>query len=572
MNGINRANTNSLWSSVLVETLSKCGIDRVVVSPGSRSTPLTVAFASHPSIEAIPVLDERSAAFFALGIAKRTHRAVALVCTSGTAAVNYFPAVVEASEARIPLLVLTADRPPELRDCGAGQTINQLRLYGDYPVYQTELDLPDVTRSALERLREGLVAACTHAQWGPVHLNCPFRDPLPPIADASTRDAPEISDAFFEDLQVSSRTSKRPDEPIPVDTARGIIICGTEAPENPLAYCEQVSLLSKTSGWPVLADGLSPVRNYAKLQSKLVTTYDLLLRIESFHDSMKPDCVIALGPLPTSKALRAWLSEADTKLYHINRTGKNLDPTGSVTEVLDVAVEDILGCFTFGELVGSDYAGNWVTGEAAARSVLDASFDHAKANHFEGFIAWSLPQWLPEGTPVFVASSMPVRDMEYFLPPNDRKLEVLASRGANGIDGTLSTALGMAHGNKPAVLLTGDLAFLHDSNGLLVRPHFTGHLTVILVNNHGGGIFNHLPIAEFEPPFESFFATPQEVDFRRLVESCGCSYEKVRSIGELGELLSKLPESGIRVIEVETDRNQDSEYRKNLFKKICNSL
>ena len=130
----------------------------------------------------------------------------------------------------------------------------------------------------------------------------------------------------------------------------------------------------------------------------------------------------------------------------------------------------------------------------------------------------------------------------------------------------------MAHGNKPAVLLTGDLAFLHDSNGLLIRPYFTGHLTVILVNNHGGGIFNHLPIAEFEPPFESFFATPQEVDFRRLVESCGCSYEKVRSIGELGELLSKLPESGIRVIEVETDRNQDSEYRKNLFKKICNSL
>ena len=206
---------------------------------------MTVAFASHPSIEAIPVLDERSAAFFALGIAKRTHRAVALVCTSGTAAVNYFPAVVEASEARIPLLVLTADRPPELRDCGAGQTINQLRLYGDYPVYQTELDLPDVTRSALERLREGLVAACTHAQWGPVHLNCPFRDPLPPIADASTRDAPEISDAFFENLQLSSRTSKRPDEPITVDTAWGIIMCGTEAPENPLAYCEQVSLLSE---------------------------------------------------------------------------------------------------------------------------------------------------------------------------------------------------------------------------------------------------------------------------------------------------------------------------------------
>lgn len=572
MDRINHSNTNSLWSSVLVETLYRCGLKYAVISPGSRSTPLTMAFASHTGISAIPVLDERSAGFFAVGLAKQTHQPVVLVCTSGTAAANYFPAIIEASEARIPLLILTADRPPELRDCGAGQTINQIRLYGDYPVYQGEMAIPVATVSALESMQSDIVHAFGEARWGPVHLNCPFRDPLPPVEDGSTVDVPKIEESFFSGIQLSQRVSKVPDSTIQLSTTHGIIICGTEAPINPVKYCEHVARLSDLSGWPVLADGLSPVRNYAGLQSRLITTYDLLLRIKSFRDSMEPEFVIALGPLPTSKELRAWLTDSDCELYHVNRTGKQLDPTGSVVEVLDIELEDVYSCFEFLPSESTTYAEDWLVAEAGARGALDESFNDPPASEFEGQVAWSLPRWLPEKTPVFVANSMPVRDMEYFLPPNDSELQIVVSRGANGIDGTLSTALGLAHGNQASVLLTGDLAFLHDSNGLLIRPQFESHLTVILINNRGGGIFNHLAIAKFEPPFEAFFATPQQVDFKQLVESAGASYVKATSLSELPTLLSDLSVPGIRVIEVETNRNQDSEYRKTLFRTISNFL
>lgn len=572
MNRINYANTNSLWSSVLVETLYRCGLKYAVISPGSRSTPLTVAFAGHSEISAIPVLDERSAGFFALGLAKQTHQPVGLVCTSGTAAANYFPAIIEASEARIPLLILTADRPPELRDCGAGQAINQIRLYGDYPVYQGEMAIPVTAVAALESMRSDIVHAFGESGFGPVHLNCPFRDPLPPIEDGSTSEMPKIEESFFSKIQLSQRVSRVPESRIKLTTDRGLIICGTEFPENPAEYCAQVARLSDLSGWPVLADGLSPVRNFARLQSHLITAYDLLLRIKSFREAMEPETVIALGPLPTSKELRAWLTNAECELYHVNRTGKHLDPTDSVVEVLDVEVADLCNCFDFSPLESKTYAEDWSVAEAGARGALDESFNDSSAKEFEGQVAWSLPGWLAEKTPVFVANSMPVRDIEYFLPPNDRQLQIIASRGANGIDGTLSTALGLAHKNQASVLLTGDLAFLHDSNGLLIRPQFEGHLTVILINNRGGGIFNHLPIAEFEPPFEAFFATPQQVDFKQLVESAGGSYAKAKSLKELPAFLGDLSVPGIRVIEVETNRNQDSEYRKSLFRIISNYL
>jgi 2-succinyl-5-enolpyruvyl-6-hydroxy-3-cyclohexene-1-carboxylate synthase len=569
---IDRANTNSLWCSVLAETLSRCGLQYVVVSPGSRSTPLTMAFARHNSIEAIPVLDERSAGFFALGLAKQTHKPVALVCTSGTAAVNYFPAVVEASEARIPLLVLTADRPPELRDCGAGQTINQIRLYGDFPVHQEEMAIPDFAEDSLVDLKARLIHAYGKSLKGPVHLNCPFRDPLPPIADESTVGAPEIGESFFADIGLCTSEGVCEFEGISINSGKGIIICGTDAPLDPEAYCRSVAALSEVSGWPVLADGLSPVRNFASLQHCLITSYDLILRNDSLGRTLLPEYVIALGPLPTSKRLREWLTEADVKLYHVHQTGKNLDPTGSVAKVVDLPVTKVVECFNFGGERNAAYQTAWSQAQTKVSKSLGTQFGAASTQGFEGTIAWLLPQMLPERTPVFVASSMPVRDVEYFWPPNDKRIKVFASRGANGIDGTLSTALGVAHGNQPTVLLTGDLAFLHDSNGLLIRPKFKGHLTVILVNNRGGGIFSHLPVSRFEPPFEEFFATPQEVKFKQLIESTGCEYLKLDSILNLAELLNPLPKSGIRVIEIETDRHRDSEYRKQLFSHISQSF
>jgi 2-succinyl-5-enolpyruvyl-6-hydroxy-3-cyclohexene-1-carboxylate synthase len=571
MTSINLANTNTLWSSVLVETLYRCGLRHAVISPGSRSTPLAVAFAVHEGIAAIPILDERSAGFFALGIARKSHKPVALVCTSGTAGANYFPAVIEASEARVPLLVFTADRPPELRDCGAGQTINQIRLFGDFPVFQTEMEIPSPILEDLNSMKTGLAYAYSESIKGPVHLNCPFRDPLPPIVDGSVESV-DIKASFFADISVSPRLSQALVEAIQIFTNRGIIICGTDSPENPKAYCEAVALLSEASGWPVLADGLSPVRNFASLQKRLVTTYDLILRNESLRDSLKPEQVIALGPLPTSKELRAWLTESKGVMYHFHVTGKNLDPTGTVERVFDVPVSDVNACFNFSNSAGSDYSDKWLNADSRVQKAFDETFRQPVAKDFEGMIARLLPKLLPTDTPVFVASSMPVRDVEYFWPANDKQFQVYASRGANGIDGTLSTALGVAYENKPSVLLTGDLAFLHDSNGLFIRPKFKGHLTVILINNQGGGIFNHLPIAQFDPPFEEFFATPQEVDFKPFVESTGCTYQKLSSITQLKDHLDQLPDSGIRVIEIETNRKKDSEFRRELFNIISASL
>lgn len=569
---INRANTNSLWSGVLVETLVRCGLRSVIISPGSRSSPLTVAFASHPDIEAIPVLDERSAGFFALGIAKKECRPVALVCTSGTAAVNYFPAIVEASEARVPLLVLTADRPPELRDCGAGQTINQIRLYGNYPVFQEEFALPAISLEELEQLRRMLVSSYQEVLHGPVHLNCPFRDPLPPVEDGSTVGCPDIDESFFESVVIPTAAPSKLPGPSIIASTRGVIICGTESPRSPGSYCKAIANLSEKSGWPVLADGLSPVRNFASLQSRLVTTYDFILRNEQLREALKPESVIALGPLPTSKELRNWLSDAKADLYHINKTGKNLDPTKTAVRVLKVSGDEAVDCFTFQETANHEYVDAWLKTEKLARERLSETFESEKVDRFEGTLSYRLASLIPPGTPIFVASSMPVRDVEFFWPPNDTQVSVFASRGANGIDGTLSTALGLAHYGKPALLLTGDLAFLHDSNGLFIRSHFKGHLTVLLINNRGGGIFNHLPIAEFEPPYEEFFATPQEVDFKLLVESAGCSYQKLKQISELELLLSNLPNSGIRVIEIETDRQRDSRFRKELFHTISRIL
>ncbi|MCB1121442.1 MAG: 2-succinyl-5-enolpyruvyl-6-hydroxy-3-cyclohexene-1-carboxylic-acid synthase [Verrucomicrobiae bacterium] len=569
---IDRANTNSLWCSVLVETLFRCGLKHVIISPGSRSTPLTMAFALHSEIEAIPVLDERSAGFFALGLAKQSHRPVALVCTSGTAAVNFFPAVVEASESRIPLLVLTADRPPELRDCGAGQTIDQIRLYGNYPVFQEEMALPSVGFSEISQMKAGLFKAYQEALRGPVHLNCPFRDPLPPIADGSTEKAPQIDDQFFDDLHPVEPTSASLPVPITIQSSRGIIIAGTAAPEDPEAYCSGVAALSRASGWPVLADGLSPVRNYASLQDRLVTGYDFILRNDSLVETLEPEVVIALGPLPTSKRLRQWLTDCPCSLYHVHETGKNLDPTGSVVQVVSVPVPDGIKAFNFHNPGDAEYSRFWLQAQGKVESGLEAEITSMEQNRFEGWVASRLPALLPEGTPLFIASSMPVRDVEYFWPPNDQHHQIHSSRGVNGIDGTLSTALGIAHCNRPAVLLTGDLAFLHDSNGLLIRPEFEGHLTVLLVNNHGGGIFNHLPVSRFEPPFARYFGTPQEVDFQKLAEATGCSYIKLEAFGNLEGLLNPLPDEGIRIIEIETDRHLDAECRERLFKKLCSAL
>ncbi|MEL6901061.1 MAG: 2-succinyl-5-enolpyruvyl-6-hydroxy-3-cyclohexene-1-carboxylic-acid synthase [Cyanobacteria bacterium J06606_4] len=576
-------NTNSLWASVAAETLARLGLQTAILCPGSRSTPLTFAFAAHAQIETLPILDERSAAFFALGCAKRQHLPVALVCTSGTAGANFYPAVIEAYESGIPLLLLTADRPPELRHCGAGQTIDQQKLYGSFVKDYRELAVPEAEVDLLAYLRQALVSGWRQAVSGvpgPVHFNCPFRDPLPPLPDGKTRSLSTDFDANTFFAHVVPPAIATPHLPLPLrtwqQTKKGLIIAGPATPLNPEAYCRAVGILSRQLGWPVLAEGLSPLRNYQALNPTLVSSYDTILRRSERAASLVPDQVIQLGPLPISKVLRQWLKVHQPRRWIVG-SQRNLDPLHGPVQMLTTELSFVAQQLSASELsnAGSDkdgYVERWLTYEKAEQQRLSAELSQEKGL-VESKVVWLLSQYLPEETPLFIANSMPVRDVEYFWPPGNRRVRPVFSRGANGIDGTLSTAMGMAHRNVPAVLLTGDLAFLHDTNGLLNAAQLVGHLTVVVVNNGGGGIFEMLPVAQFdeasgETPeniFEKYFLTPQKIVLSSLCEAYGVNFCQVTTVEALVEKIATLPTSGVRVVEVICNRQQSVEQRKRLL-------
>ena len=555
-------NVNTLWSSVLAETLVRLGVTTAVICPGSRSSPLTVAFARHSDIEAIPILDERSAAFFALGRGKITGTPVALVCTSGTAGANFYPAVIEARESGVPLLVLTADRPPELRHCHSGQTIDQQRLYGNYPTWQAELALPSDEMEGLRYLRQTLVQAVARSRFpvpGAVHLNCPFRDPLAPVTQDRLVQSP--SEGFFSHLTPPVNPSLQ--QPLLWETwqtcDRGLIIAGVDQPLEPETYCRAIAHLSQTLGWVVLAEGLSPVRNYAHLVPHLISTYDFILRDKAVAASLIPEMVIQIGAFPTSKTLRSWFHQISPQCWLINERGENLDPIHQKTIPLHTKVTDIASPqLDFKQL--SSYQKQWLSFEAEKRHKIDQQF-HPVSELIEPKIAWILSQTLPEKTPLFIANSLAVRDVEWFWTPNQRQIYPLFNRGANGIDGTLSTALGIAHHQPSTVCLTGDLALLHDTNGFLMRDRVQGHLTIILVNNNGGGIFEMLPISQFPAVFEDYFATPQNIDFSALAETYGIEHKLITNWQQLQTLLNPLPQTGIRILEIPTNRHQSTQWR-----------
>jgi 2-succinyl-5-enolpyruvyl-6-hydroxy-3-cyclohexene-1-carboxylate synthase len=581
-------NTNLVWASVLVETLARLGLTTAIVCPGSRSAPLAIAFAQSERIQAIPVLDERSASFLALGIARQCHQPVALICTSGTAAANFYPAVIEARESGVPLLVLTADRPPELRHCHAGQTIDQQKLYGCFPHWSAELSMPAPELALLAYLRQTVISAWEQTQYpqpGPVHLNVPFREPLTPLTDAypevleSLRSHWQAADFFAgvdSKLAQLPLPGRHPDPRLALsaliqewrDCTHGLIIAGVAQPQSPELYCRAIAHLSKSLGWPVFAEGLSPVRNYAHLNPYLISTYDLILRHPPLAYQLTPKQVIRVGEMPTSKELRQWLEASPAKQWIIAASGGNLDPLHGQTTHLRLAITELAEILESEAPPQSAYLHQWCHADAQVRQFLDQTLSEMELL-FEGKAAWLLSQTLPPGTPLFIASSMPVRDVECFWVPNHRGIQPFFNRGANGIDGSLSTALGIAYRQQSSVMLTGDLALLHDTNGFLIPKHWTGHLTIVLINNNGGGIFEMLPIAQFDPPFEEFFATPQHIDFARLCTTYAVEYELIQSWQQLQQRLNPLPSNGVRVLELRTDRRADARWRQENLSKFA---
>ena len=578
-------NINTLWASLLVETLSRLGLRTAVLCPGSRSSPLTIAFAQHSQIETIPILDERSAAFFALGRAKRSHKPVVLVCTSGTAGANFYPAVIEAKESQVPLLILTADRPPELRHCHAGQTIDQSKLYGHYPHWQTELALASSEPELWNYLRQTLVYAWEQTQFpraGVVHLNCPFREPLAPVAQPdilalANAFEPEV---FFAGIKASSLVKNSFSLTLPQFAKRGLIIAGLYQEGQSENYCQAIAEMSQILTYPVLADALSPIRHFAEINANLISNYDFILRNQDQAELLTPEIVVQIGELPTSKQLRAWLTQQNIPRYIIDASGENYDPLHGQSVHLRLSWQDFLWQLkenpkdlktdipvqaTLKISQRSDYLHQWKNVNLKIQDSIDQTMIE-REDLCEGKIPWLLAECLPNHTPIFIANSMPIRDTEFFWKPNNQQTIPYFNRGANGIDGTLSTALGIAHQDQPTILLTGDLSLLHDTNGFLLREKFEGHLTIILINNNGGGIFEMLAIAEetnSQDLFEDYFATPQNINFSQLALTYGIEYQRIEKWESLKRLLNPLPTSGIRLLEIVTHRKSDAQWLKN---------
>jgi 2-succinyl-5-enolpyruvyl-6-hydroxy-3-cyclohexene-1-carboxylate synthase len=396
-----------------------------------------------------------------------------------------------------------------------------------------------------------------------VQLNAPFRDPLPPLPDdgAIAAFAEGIDwDRFFSQVEAPPVVELLAGLPLISPAVHGVIVAGPVVTANPAAYAAEVGEVARRLGWPVLADGLSAVRNHLAAVPNLVTAYDAILRQSGGDDGLRAEAVVCLGEWPTSKVLRGWLERLGAPTYLVTERPDNRDALHGLTRTVPVSLA-VFAASLPQSVDPNGYQILWAGHEARARAELDARLA-AETALVEPKAAWLLGRHLPAGTAVSVANSMPVRDLEYVWPANDRGLRPFFNRGANGIDGTLSTALGVAHEGPPAVLLTGDLALLHDTNGFLLGPRFRGSLTIVLINNDGGGIFEHLAVAQFEPIFEEFFATPQSVDFAGLARAYGVEHVAVTDWTHFTALISELPPQGIRLLEVRTDRKRDAAWRK----------
>lgn len=563
------------YTANFIDELVARGVRDVVVSPGSRSTPLAVLVAEHEEIEDWVVIDERSAGYFALGIAQATDRPVALVCTSGTAVANYFPAVVEAYYARVPLLVLTADRPHELRDIGASQTIDQIKMFGHFVKGSFEMAPPKADEASLAYVRNRASRAVKRSLLdnpGPVHVNFPFDEPLMPDITLpnlwQSQKGQEKTEWFVGKKQLDELMLDELLERIE-SKEKGLIVCG---PQRDKALVDELIQLSDKLRIPILADPLSQLRTTPYVKDTVMGSYDAYLRSEKVRQGMKPDYILRFGAMPISKHLSFYLKEhADVPQYII----ENYD---HVREPLNVSSNYIVAdgarlCKALNQRVSPNrkqttaWFEKWLKMENEARNVLSQGMVQGQLT--EGRVSQIVLDSLEDGSHFFVANSMPVRDVDTFLIPTSKDIRLYANRGVSGIDGTLSSAIGVAATGKKVTLLIGDLSFYHDLNSLFIAKRYELPITIILINNNGGGIFSFLPQAKEEKHFEHLFGTPLNIDFAHAVEMYEGDYFLVEKEEELKEVLLKdKKRKGFSVIEVQTDRVENVTWHRALWDEI----
>jgi 2-succinyl-5-enolpyruvyl-6-hydroxy-3-cyclohexene-1-carboxylate synthase len=575
-------NANTALASAFVEELARCGVRRAVVSPGSRSTPLAVALWREPRIEVTVILDERSAAFFALGAAQASGAPVAMLCTSGTAAANFHPAICEADESAIPLIALSADRPPELRGIGAGQTIDQIELYGSAVRWFCEVGTHEADDEGLLHYRavacRAFAAARGESRPGPVHLNLAWREPLAPVAvegavtatdplalegrgerplTAVTTEDHEPSDFLLEEV------AKHIDE-----AATGVIVAGRQLnPElrEPLAH------LAAAAGLPILAEPTSQLRCGPHDRSHVVTTYDLLLRDEGFAERLRPDLVLRFGEMPTSKPLRTWIAASGADQLVVDPLGGWNEPSRRAAALLRADPTELAAGWA--ARVGRGDRANaeaWIAAERAAAAAIDTAL-RADGPPTEPALHRALGAAHRDGDLVYTASSMPIRDQEAFLAAGEADALFHCNRGANGIDGLISSGIGAAVATgRPTTIVTGDLGLLHDVGGLAALRDVETPVRVLVIDNDGGGIFHFLPQAEALEggEFEALLGTPREVEAERAAALFRLPYRAVDALGELPDALA----AGTGLIEVVVDRQANVEAHRLLAAAVSTAL
>lgn len=546
-----------------IDQLRRAGVRNVIIAPGSRSTPLTLAVTRQDGFTPWLHLDERSAGYFALGLARETGRPVAVICSSGTAAANLLPAVIEASLSRVPLLLLTADRPPELREIGANQVIDQVRLFGTHTRWFSELPVADGSR-ALERYARAVaaraVAAATTPEPGPVHVNFPFREPLADPAYASAPavlagDTEVLSGAPALDVAAIARLA------VELGGRRGLLLCGPESAGLP---AEEIAALARTLGWPVLADPLSGLRAWPSEDAPVIEAYDLLTREPAFQQRATPNVVIRFGAALTSKPLNTWLASVPgLQQYVVDGAGGWRDPDALSGVMMHADATRFAADLAAAQPQPAprDWLAVWVDANAITRAAIRAAVD-ALDTPFEGRIPLAIAEALPAHSTFVVGNSMPIRDVDTFFPRILTPARLVGTRGASGIDGVISTAAGAAaarhtgEANGRVVLLIGDVSFFHDLNGLWPVGRYGLDLTIVLVHNDGGGIFHFLPQAEAAPDqFEAWFGTPHGLDFTGAIAMHGGTIDHIDDLVMApGRIAAAMQAGGLRVLQVRTER------------------
>jgi len=555
------------------DELARCGMREACTSPGSRSSPLVLALVREQRLRCFSHVDERCAGFFAIGAAKAGGRPVAVTCTSGTAAANLAPAVIEAFQARVPLVVLTADRPPELREVGAGQTIDQIELYGSAAKWFFEVGTHDATPAGVRWMR----ALACRAYWtalggrpGPVHLNFALREPLLAPAELGEDPQPGRGAGRPWTLRLTpgddAAAAGRALAVVARDAHRPVVVAGRAEPG-----LQEVAVACARLGWPLLADPLSGARR----GGAAIAHYDGLLRSTQFTSARRPDLVVRCGDLPTSKPLRAWLDTLrdDVAQLGFDPHGAPQDPGASLQVVLAAdAARTLSAAAAHTPVADPGWLGAWRAADARAASAIDRVL--AGEGLSEPLVARTLVAELAPDATLFVASSMPVRDVESFSPVRDGAPAVLCNRGANGIDGTISSAFGVAAvATGPVVALIGDVALAHDIGGLLAARRLGLALTIVLLDNDGGGIFEFLPIAGARDIFEEHVATPHGLVFAHAAALYGCAYSDVADRGGLRDALATaLAGDGTTIIRVRSDRAANVALHRELTAAIAAEL